>query len=90
MGQVRPDVPWTAASTNELETRVMDDEPTGGTAPKAPLTNEERLRALTSDRKRKVRGKAAPVPGDAQHRPGDIVDAVRERTNRDLGRDTPG
>jgi uncharacterized protein YjbJ (UPF0337 family) len=52
--------------------------------------NEERLRALTSDRKAKARGKAPPNAGDAQHRPGDIVDAVRERTKRDLGRDTPG
>lgn len=68
----------------------MNDEPTEPAAAKAPATNEERLRALTSDRKRKVRGRVAPVPGDAQRRPGDIVDAVRERTNRDLGRDVPG
>ena len=58
-------------------------------AGEAPLTNEERLRALTSDRKPKTRGKGAPVPGDAQHRPGDVVDAVRERSNMDSGRDTP-
>lgn len=68
----------------------MNDEPTEGDAPKAPATNEERLRALTSDRKRKARGKVAPGPGDAQRRPGDLVDAVRERSSRDLGRDTPG
>ena len=68
----------------------MNDEDTEGAAPEAPpLTNEERLRALTSDRKRKVRGGAGRVPGDAGHRPGDVVDAVRERTNLDTGRDTP-
>ena len=58
-------------------------------AAEAPLTNEERLRALTSDRKPKSRGKDAPAPVDAQHRPGDVVDAVRERSNMDPGRDTP-
>ena len=62
---------------------------TEGTAGEAPLTNEERLRALTSDRKPKSRGKGAPVPGEAQHRPSDVVDAVRERSNMDSGRDTP-
>ena len=68
----------------------MNDEPADRAAAKPPATTEERLRALTSDRKRKVRGSVASVPGDAQRRPGDIVDAVRERSNRDLGRDTPG
>lgn len=68
----------------------MNDEPTERNEAKTPATNEERLRALTGDRKRKARGKVAPAPGDAQRRPGDIVDAVRERTNRDLGRDVPG
>lgn len=58
-------------------------------AGEAPLTNEERLRALTSDRKPKSRGKGAPAPVDAQRRPGDVVDAVRERSNMDSGRDTP-
>ncbi len=90
MDQVKPDVLLDGRVDERVETRVMDDEHTEGAAPKVPPTNEERLRALTSDRKRKVRGKAAPVPGDAQHRPGDIVDAVRERTNRDFGRDVPG
>jgi hypothetical protein len=65
------------------------DEHAEDKAVAAPLTNEERLRALTSDRKPKSRGKGAPVPGDAQHRPGDVVDAVRERSNMDSGRDTP-
>ena len=65
------------------------DEHTEDKAGEAPLTNEERLRALTSDRKPKSRGKGAPVPGDAQHRPSDVVDAVRERSNMDSGRDTP-
>ncbi len=50
-------------------------------------TSEERLRALTNDRKRKVRGKAKP-PAGIDTRPGDLVDAVRERS-RDTGRDQP-
>jgi hypothetical protein len=58
-------------------------------AAEAPLTNEERLRALTGDRKRKARGKDGKRLVDAQRRPGDVVDAVRERTNMDTGRDTP-
>jgi hypothetical protein len=65
----------------------MSDDQTGGAA-EAPLTSEERLRALTSDRKPKKGTKAKPAPGDAQHHPGDIVDAVRERS-KDQGRDTP-
>lgn len=68
----------------------MSDEDTESAADKAPSTNEERLRALTGDRKRKARGKGGRVPGDAQRHPGDIVDAVRERSKRDLGRDAPG
>jgi hypothetical protein len=68
----------------------MGDERTDSTAASAPMTNEERLRALTSDRKPKARRGAKPATSDTQHHPGDIVDAVRERTNRDLGRDTPG
>jgi hypothetical protein len=73
----------------------MTDTPTGNDASTAddatptPPTNEERLRALTSDHHRKARGKTAPAPGDAQRRPGDTVDAVRERSNMDPGRDTP-
>jgi hypothetical protein len=65
------------------------DAPTGDEPTPAPLSSEERLRALTSDHHRKARGKTAPVPGDAQRRPGDVVDAVRERSNMDPGRDTP-
>jgi len=65
---------------------MTDEQPEG--APQAPQTSEERLRALTSDRKPKTKGKAQPAPVDAQHRPGDIVDAVRERS-KDSGRDTP-
>jgi hypothetical protein len=71
------------------DTPTGTDAPTGDEATPAPLTNEERLRALTSDHHRKTRGKSAPVPGDAQRRPGDTVDAVRERSNMDPGRDTP-
>ena len=67
----------------------MTDAPTGDEETPTPLTNEERLRALTSDHNRKTRGKTAPVPADAQRRPGDTVDAVRERSNMDPGRDTP-
>jgi hypothetical protein len=67
----------------------MTEEPTEGAPVAAPLTSEERLRALTSDRKRKSKGKAKSAAGDTQLRPGDIVDAVRERTNMDPGRDTP-
>ena len=63
--------------------------PPGTKQTPTPLTNEERLRALTSDHNRKARGKVAPAPGDAQRRPGDVVDAVRERSNMDAGRDTP-
>jgi hypothetical protein len=79
-----------------LEAHGMADDPTGGTpdaagptgeeTPRA-LTSEERLRALTSDRRRKVR-KGTPLPVDPQRRPGDTVDAVRERT-KDTGRDQP-
>lgn len=68
-------------------TNAAEAPPTS--AAEAPLTNEQRLRALTSDRKPKSRGKSAPVPVDAQRRPGDVVDAVRERSNMDPGRDTP-
>jgi hypothetical protein len=66
----------------------MTDEHNEAAATPASLTSEERLRALTNDRKRKSQGKAKPVAGDAAHRPGDIVDAVRERS-KDSGRDTP-
>jgi hypothetical protein len=95
MGQVNLTCSDMAASTNELETAPMTDTPTGIDAPTGdeeapnPLTSEERLRALTSDHHRKSRGKSAPVPADAQRRPGDTVDAVRERSNMDPGRDTP-
>lgn len=65
------------------------DAPTGDEETPTSLTSEERLRALTSDHHRKARGKIAPAPGDAQRRPGDTVDAVRERSNMDPGRDTP-
>lgn len=68
----------------------MTDEHTedAGDAVEAPLTSEQRLRALTGDRKRKTKGKAKATAGDSQHHQGDIVDAVRERT-KDQGRDTP-
>jgi hypothetical protein len=54
----------------------------------APLTQEERLRALTSDRKRKVRG-GKTGSGPSTTRPGDLVDAVRERSGMDRGKDQP-
>jgi hypothetical protein len=68
----------------------MTDEHTedAGDAAGAPLTSEQRLRALTGDRKRKTGGKPKPAAGDAQHHPGDVVDAVRERS-KDAGRDQP-
>jgi hypothetical protein len=83
-----------AASTNAGDDAMTDtptgiDQPTGEDATSTPLTNEERLRALTSDHHRKARGKTASGPVDAQRRPGDTVDAVRERSNMDPGRDTP-
>ena len=53
-----------------------------------PLTEEQRLRALTSDRKRKVRG-GKTATGPATTRPGDLVDAVRERSGMDRGKDQP-
>ncbi len=77
--------PTSAAEAPSTSAAEAPSTPTG----EAPLTSEERLRALTSDRKRKSRGKGAPAPVDAQHRPGDVVDAVRERSNMDPGRDTP-
>jgi hypothetical protein len=52
----------------------------------AKLTSQERLRALTSDRKPKRR---AGGSSDPARRPGDLVDAVRERTIGDPGRITP-
>ena len=71
------------------DTPTATDASTRDEETPTPLTQEERLRALTSDHHRKTRGKAAAVPGDAQRRPGDTVDAVRERSNMDPGRDTP-
>jgi len=55
----------------------------------AQPTSEERLRALTSDRKRKTKGKATPAAGPTTTRPGDLVDAVRERSSMDRGKDQP-
>ena len=52
-------------------------------------TQEERLRALTSDRKPKVSGTARTTSGPATTRPGDLVDAVRERSSMDRGKDQP-
>ncbi len=66
---------------------MAEDHADGG--PEPEVTNEARLRALTSDHQRKSGGKSRPAPGEAQHRPGDLVDAVRERTTRDTGRDQP-
>lgn len=66
----------------------MTEEGTEG-ATRAQPTSEERLRALTGDRQPKMKGRAKPTFGDPQRRPGDVVDAVRERTHKDQGRDTP-
>jgi len=65
----------------------MTDDQTEREA-ETPLTSEERLRALTNDRKRKTKGTAKLAPVDAQHHPGDVVDAVRERS-KDAGKDSP-
>lgn len=65
----------------------MTDEHAEGATGKAQGTNEERLRALTGDRKPKTRGKGKFTQDDPQRRPGDVVDAVRERTNKDRGKD---
>ena len=66
----------------------MTDE-TSEDTPAAPvLTNEQRLRALTGDRKRKSGAKGKPVQGNPGPQEADIVDAVRERS-KDQGRDTP-
>ena len=72
-----------------IDTPTGDEATTADPETPTPLTSEERLRALTSDHHRKTRGKTAPKPGEAQRRPGDTVDAVRERSNMDPGRDTP-
>ena len=68
----------------------MTDEHTEdqGDAVEVPLTSEQRLRALTGDRKRKTKGKTKTATPDTRHHPGDLVDAVRERS-KDAGRDTP-
>jgi hypothetical protein len=65
----------------------MTDEHTKGAISKEQGSSEERLRALTGDRKPKTRGKGKPTQDDPQRRPGDVVDAVRERTNKDRGKD---
>jgi len=70
----------TGEQTGEQTQEGAGDQP-------VPLTQEERLRALTSDRKRKVRGKTGTGP--ATTRPGDLVDAVRERSGMDRGKDQP-
>jgi hypothetical protein len=66
----------------------MADEQTQD-GPAVQPTQEERLRALTGDRKRKSRGEAKSSAGPATTRPGDLVDAVRERSSMDRGKDQP-
>jgi hypothetical protein len=66
---------------------MADEQTQDGVA--AQPTQEERLRALTNDRKRKVHGKANVPAGPATTRPGDLVDAVRERSSMDRGKDQP-
>lgn len=63
----------------------MTDKHTEGETP-TPMTSQERMRALTNDRKPKRRPGAS---NDPNRRPGDLVDAVRERTVGDQGRITP-
>lgn len=68
---------------------MADEQAQDGTGEQpTPPTQEERLRALTSDRKRKARGGKTPA-GPATTRPGDLVDAVRERSGMDRGKDQP-
>jgi len=84
--------PVDAPEPAEAPDPVKAPAPTEAPEPaEATLTSEERLRLLTNDRKRKTRpgsssGKHVHVPAT---KPGDLVDAVRERSNLDLGRDTP-
>ncbi len=70
----------------------MTDESTEDIPAAPPLTNEQRLRALTSDRKRKSGAKGTAGKGTPAAPAGpleaDIVDPVRERS-KDQGRDTP-
>ena len=66
----------------------MTEQPTEEPAPEpATLTSEQRLRALVGDHQPKRRGgtRASADAGDPARRPGDVVDAVRERTHKDLG-----
>ncbi len=63
----------------------MTDKHAEGETP-TPMTSQERMRALTNDRKPKRRPGAS---NDPKRRPGDLVDAVRERTVGDPGRITP-
>lgn len=66
---------------------MADDQPEEN--PADGLTQEERLRALTGDRKRKGSGKAKGNAAGPATRPGDLVDAVRERSSMDRGKDQP-
>ncbi len=66
----------------------MGNENVEDTPAAPPLTNEQRLRALTGDRRRKSGAKGKTAQGDPGPQEADIVDAVRERS-RDQGRDTP-
>ena len=66
----------------------MADDTRGGPVEGARPTSEERLRAIASDRRRKARKGDLAAPVDPTRRPGDTVDAVRERS-RDTGRDQP-
>ncbi len=60
-------------------------------APAQPaLTSEERLRAIAGDHKRKAKRAPSPAPVvDGSRQPGDLIDPVRDRSGRDLGRDQP-
>jgi hypothetical protein len=68
----------------------MTDTERDAAPAKPALTSEERLRAIAGDHKRKAKGGSRPAPVvDGSRQAGDLVDPVRDRSGRDLGRDQP-
>jgi uncharacterized protein YjbJ (UPF0337 family) len=63
----------------------MTDQHTKGAISKARGKVEEGLGTLTGNRKQETQGKLRQVQGDAQGHLGDVVDAVKQRTNKDRG-----
>jgi len=89
---IHPDVLPDGRVTNRAWSDAsMTDTTSDAATPAQPaLTSEERLRALTGDRKRKAKPGSRPAATvDGSRRPGDLVDVVRERSDRDWGRDQP-